>query len=58
MITIAHRLNTIADYDKVIVMNRGEIVEMGAPHELIERKGVFFKMVKSTEKRQIKLSKV
>ena len=26
VITIAHRLNTIADYDKVIVMNRGRIV--------------------------------
>ncbi len=25
VITIAHRLNTIADYDKVIVMNRGRI---------------------------------
>ena len=26
VITIAHRLNTIADYDKVIVMKRGKIV--------------------------------
>ena len=31
VITIAHRLHTIADYDKVIVMNKGEIVEIGAP---------------------------
>jgi ATP-binding cassette, subfamily C (CFTR/MRP), member 4 len=31
VITIAHRLNTIADYDKVIVMKRGRIVEQGAP---------------------------
>ena len=48
MITIAHRLNTIADYDKVIVMNRGKIEEVGAPYELIERKGVFFEMVRNT----------
>lgn len=26
VITIAHRLNTIADYDKVIVMDKGKIV--------------------------------
>lgn len=31
IITIAHRLNTIADYDKVIVMDKGEVVEFGAP---------------------------
>ena len=31
VITIAHRLNTIADYNRVIVMKRGRIVEQGAP---------------------------
>ena len=35
IITIAHRLNTIADYDKIIVMHRGKVMEVGAPHELI-----------------------
>ena len=50
MITIAHRLNTIADYDKVIVMRRGRIVEQGSPWELIERKGQFADMVKHTGK--------
>ena len=32
IITIAHRLNTIADYDSIIVMQRGRIVEMGSPY--------------------------
>ena len=50
VITIAHRLNTIADYDKVIVMKRGKIVEQGSPWELIEKKGQFRDMVKSTGK--------
>ena len=31
VITIAHRLNTIADYDQVVVMKRGRVVENGAP---------------------------
>ena len=31
VITIAHRLNTIADYDKVIVMKRGKIEEQDSP---------------------------
>ena len=35
VITIAHRLNTIADYDRIIVMNEGKIVEMGKPFDLL-----------------------
>ena len=31
VITIAHRLNTIADYDKLVVMDRGKIIEIGSP---------------------------
>ena len=50
VITIAHRLNTIADYDSVIVMKQGEIVEQGAPWELIDQRGHFFEMVQNTGK--------
>ena len=41
VITIAHRLNTIADYDKLIVMDKGRIIECGSPYELLLRKGMF-----------------
>ncbi|KAF1985971.1 hypothetical protein K402DRAFT_333534 [Aulographum hederae CBS 113979] len=46
-VTIAHRLQTIVDYDKVLVLERGEVVEFGAPWELLKGgeggkgKGVF-----------------
>ena len=50
VITIAHRLNTIADYDKVIVMDRGRIVETGSPYELLQRNGMFAEMVEHTGK--------
>ncbi|EAQ86320.1 hypothetical protein CHGG_07573 [Chaetomium globosum CBS 148.51] len=39
IITIAHRLQTIVDYDKVLVLDKGEIVEYGHPWELMRRKG-------------------
>lgn len=32
VITIAHRLNTIIDYDRVVVMDKGQIVEVGSPY--------------------------
>ncbi|CAD8206263.1 unnamed protein product [Paramecium octaurelia] len=35
ILTIAHRLNTIAHYDKVIVLENGEIAEQGNPFELL-----------------------
>ena len=50
VITIAHRLNTIADYDQIIVMDRGRIVETGSPWILIQKEGLFFEMVSHTGK--------
>lgn len=49
VITIAHRLNTIADYDKTLVMDAGKLVEFAAPHELLQDpNGYFAKMVAQT----------
>ncbi|CAK7215322.1 Transporter of the ATP-binding cassette (ABC) [Sporothrix curviconia] len=45
IVTIAHRLQTIADYDKVLVLDRGSLVEYGHPWELMKKKdGVFRSM--------------
>ena len=46
IITIAHRLQTIVDYDKVLVLDKGEIVEYGHPWELMRKgsAGVFRSM--------------
>lgn len=42
IITIAHRLQTIIDYDKVLVMDKGQVVEYDSPWELISRgSGIF-----------------
>jgi ATP-binding cassette subfamily C (CFTR/MRP) protein 4 len=37
VITIAHRLNTIIDYDKILVLEKGEVVEYGPPWELVKK---------------------
>lgn len=39
IITIAHRLQTIIDYDKVVVLDKGRVVEFGHPWELIKKQG-------------------
>lgn len=46
LLTIAHRLRTIVDYDKVVVMGGGRVVEVGAPGELYARGGQFYEMVR------------
>ena len=47
VLTIAHRLNTIMDYDKVLVLNGGRVVEFDNPDVLIRNGGLFAEMVKS-----------
>ena len=44
IISIAHRLTTLKNCDKIIVMNRGEIVQEGKYHELIQKEGIFSDM--------------
>jgi ABC-type multidrug transport system fused ATPase/permease subunit len=43
IITIAHRLQTIIDYDKVLVLEKGEVAEYGAPWELIAKTDGMFR---------------
>lgn len=43
IITIAHRLQTIIDYDKVLVLDQGEVTEFDSPWELLSREGGIFK---------------
>lgn len=45
VIIIAHRMRTIANADKIIVLDEGRIAEQGSPEELLAQNGLFKKMV-------------
>ncbi|MEA4957515.1 putative ABC transporter ATP-binding protein [bioreactor metagenome] len=45
VIVIAHRMRTISNADKIIVLNEGKIVEEGSPEELTEKNGLYKKML-------------
>lgn len=49
VLTIAHRINTIMDYDRVIVMDQGVIAEFDTPQKLIENNGIFASLVKKNK---------
>ena len=42
---IAHRLSTLRKANKIIVIDKGEILEMGTPEELMEKKGKYYKLI-------------
>lgn len=46
IITIAHRINTILDSDRIVVLDHGEVAEFDTPAELIRQKGLFYELVK------------
>ncbi len=48
VIAVAHRLTTVTDFDQIIVLSNGRILETGSPKELLQKKGEFFEMVSSS----------
>ena len=48
VITIAHRIKTIINYDKILVLNNGEIVEYDSPQNLLDKKGLFYQLYKES----------
>ena len=45
-IAIAHRLSTVVNCDRILVLDHGEIVEQGSYNELMEQNGLFAKMAR------------
>ena len=42
---IAHRLSTLRNADKILVIDHGRIAEFGTHKELLDRRGIYFKLV-------------
>jgi ABC-type multidrug transport system fused ATPase/permease subunit len=45
LIAVVHRLDIIKNYDKVVVLKAGKIIESGKYHELLEKKGALYELV-------------
>ena len=45
VLAIAHRLETIIEYDRVVVLGKGKMIEQGAPIDLMEKREEFYSMV-------------
>ena len=46
IITIAHRINTILDSDRIVVLQQGQVAEFDTPRNLVDKKGLFYELVK------------
>lgn len=49
IIAIAHRLDTILDFDRVVVMDAGKIAEIGEPGVLMKTNGSLFRELVETQ---------
>lgn len=47
VVVVAHRLSTVRDADKIVVLDSGRIVETGSHPDLIERKGMYYNLIRN-----------
>ncbi len=52
-IIVAHRLSTIEKADRIIVLHRGKVREMGKHHELLQQRGIYYKLYQIQYKKQV-----
>lgn len=53
VVVVAHRLSTVKNADKIVVIEKGEIVERGTHNELVALQGKYFELVSN----QLELAK-
>jgi ATP-binding cassette subfamily B protein len=53
VITIAHRLSTLRNFDRILVLHCGKIVEDGTPDLLMRRRGVYYDLISRERERLV-----
>ncbi len=47
VVVVAHRLSTVVEADQIIVLDKGEMVEIGNHQELVKKRGFYYKLIKN-----------
>jgi ATP-binding cassette subfamily B protein len=47
VVVVAHRLSTVKDADKIIVLDKGKVIEEGTHAELTQKRGAYYTLVKN-----------
>ena len=55
---IAHRLSTVVNADRIIVLEKGSIVECGKHEELLEKKGLYYQLYTAQHKKELEQAAV
>ncbi|WP_127579511.1 ABC transporter ATP-binding protein [Paenibacillus koleovorans] len=48
-IAVAHRLSTVMDYDRIVVVDDGEVAEQGTYRELVRKQGLFYQLLEGEQ---------